>query len=189
MKKLMLISVVLLVLVLFSVAFVSAATPPKPLNGKGAVFQYVASGHIINAYVVMSDSGKNGIMYVSIQHQVRGVSAAQGDVVFKWNMNHITAEAMNLDFKLTGDTTTGFTGKHNITITWAANGDAILGQSTVTTGHGLIFSMNGQYKSAEAVMDISDLNNGGHTHLGPYDSTWASVFQGNGQLLLTMSSS
>ena len=184
----MLISVVLLVVVLSSVAFVSAATSPQPLNGKGAVFQYVASGHIINAYVVMSDSGKDGIMYVSIQHP-RGVSAAQGDVVFKWNMNRITAEAMNLDFALTGDTTTGFIGKHNVTITWATNGDAILGQSTVNTGHGLTFSMNGQYKSAEAMMDISDFNNGGHTHLGPYESTWAAIFQGSGQLLLTMPSS
>jgi hypothetical protein len=187
MKKMILLSVVLFATIMATASFASAAPTDHLFSGKGAAFQYVASGHIINAYIAMSDSGKDGTMYVSIQHP-RGVSAAQGNVVFKWNMNHITAEAMNMDFKLTGDTAGGFTGKHNVTITWATSGDAIMGQSTVSTGHGLTFTINGQYKTAEASMDIYDLNAGGHTHMGPYTATWATVFQGSGQISLTMPS-
>jgi hypothetical protein len=180
-------SAVAFVIILSMASFASAATTNHQFNGKGAAFQYFASGHIINAYIVMSDSGKDGTMYVSIQHP-RGVSVAQSDVAFKWNMNHITAEAIDMDFGLTGDTVSGFTGKHNITITWAASGDAIMGQSTLDTGHGLTLTINGQYKTAQATLDIYDLNAGGHMHMGPYDATWAAVFQGEGEISLTMPS-
>jgi hypothetical protein len=194
MKKMIIFSVCLFVIILSTASFASAATPPYPFNGKGAAFQYVISGHIINAYITMSDSGKDGKMYVSIQHP-RGVSAAQGNVEFKWNMNHITAEAMDMNFILTGDTTsattgaaTGFGGKHNVTITWNAEGGAIMGQSNINTGHGFILSINGQYKTAQAALDLYDLNALGHTHLGPYVANWSTVFQGSGQIYLTMPS-
>ena len=84
--------------ILASTASAAVSTTSYTLNGKGAAGQWVpVAGHVINAYIVMSDSGKDGTIYVSIQHN-RGFSTAQGNVVFKWNMNHVTIEA-SLPFK------------------------------------------------------------------------------------------
>ena len=190
-KPLALCGVLMIVVLSLSVfaATASASTVNRTLTGKGAVAQWHMSTsaglHVINAYIVMSDSGKDGKIYVSIQHP-RGVTANLTAAEFKWNMNHVTVEATNLDFKLTGDTASGFTGKHNITITWQTSGEALQTPLAINTGYGLIGILSGQWKSAAASMTLDSTAQTGHHTDDVYESNWAVVFQGTADLTITM---
>lgn len=170
---------ILAISILASTASAAVSTTSYTLNGKGAAGQWVpVPGHVINAYIVMSDSGKGGTIYVSIQHN-RGVSTAQGNVVFKWNMNHITAEATLPFVSAVGSS--GLTGTHTMVITWLTSGDAVQGQSTLNAGNGVTLSMAGQYKSASATM-ILDPAGGPRHNDETYTSVFGAVFQGIGSI-------
>jgi hypothetical protein len=163
----------------------SATTTNTTLNGKGAVAQWTMAGHVINAYVVMSDSGKDGTIYVSIQHP-RGISAATGDVEFKWSMDHVIAEVTDLNFQLTGDTASGFTGSHNVTMTWDTVGNTNQNPLDISTGYGLTGTILGQWKTGTAALELDPTATTGHHQDSTYQSTWAAVFKGTTNLAITL---
>jgi hypothetical protein len=170
---------ILAISIFASTASAAVSTTSYTLNGKGAAAQWLPiPGHVINAYIVMSDSGKDGTIYVSIQHN-RGFSTAQGNVVFKWNMNHITAEA-SLPFR-SAVGSSGFAGTHTIVITWLTSGDAVQGQSNLDAGNGVNLAINGQYKLASAAMVLDPVGGPYHTD-ETYYSTFGAVFQGIGSI-------
>jgi hypothetical protein len=171
---------ILTISILASTASAAVSTTEYSLNGKGAAGQWVpVAGHVINAYIVMSDSGKDGTIYVSIQH-ARGFSVAQGNVVFKWNMNHVTVEAKDLLFK-SAVGSSGFSGLHTIVISWLTSGDSVQGQSSLNAGNGVNIGINGQYKLASATM-VLDPVGGPHHDDETYYSTFGAVFQGDGSI-------
>jgi hypothetical protein len=188
MKKHLMLCVALLLTVLSVSAFASvvlASTTPHLLDGKGAAAQWnYDATRKINAYVVMSDSGKDGTIYVSIQHNT-GVSAASGPATFQWSMDHVTVVAEDLMFSLTGDTSGGRAGPHDIFITWETKGATSHGELNVNTNVGLTGTVSGQWKPATATFSM-DPTTAGH-HLGDsWQSTWGVVFKGTADLDITL---
>lgn len=166
--------------ILASTALAAVATTSYNFNGKGAVGQWVpVPGHVINAYITMSNSGKDGTIYVSIQHN-RGVSTAQGNVDFKWSMNHVTLYAEDLSFTPVEDSS-GFGGEHDIVISWLTSGNAMQGQSMLDVGNGVNVAIDGQYKLSEATMTL-DPTGGPHHTDEQYTSTFGAVYYGIGSI-------
>jgi len=164
-----------------TISATSAATLNKQIDGKGAIAQWAIPGpgglHIINAVVDENNSGKDGSVYVSIIHPLKGVSEASGPVSFKWSMNHVTVEA-TLFFSGSGRT-----GTHNIVINWltagSTNGDSLV----VDTGKGLEASISGAWKLGVAELGLMD--GSGHHQGTFYSSSWAVVVHGTADVSLT----
>lgn len=180
-KLLTLSSLVFVALVLTAtISAASATTLNKQIDGKGAIAQWAIPGpgglHIINAIVYESNSGKDGSIYVSINHPIKGVSEASGPVSFKWNMNHVTVEG-TLFFDGPGRT-----GTHNIAINWLTDGSTYNNPLEADTGNGLEASINGKCKLGVAELGL--MNDGGH-HVGSfYSSSWAVVVHGTADVSL-----
>lgn len=181
---LVLLSLAIVVLMATStISAVSAATLDKEINGKGAIAQWSITGpggaHVINAIVDMSNSGKEGKIYVSIVHPLKtGISVASGPANFKWSMNHVTVEAA-----LTFDGPAGRTGTHNIIISWQTDGSTSNKPLTADTGNGLEGEINGAWKSGVAELSIRD--DSGHHIASDFASSWAIVVHGTADISLT----
>lgn len=178
-----LLSLTLICLMIASTIFaVSASTINKQFDGKGAIAQWSIGGsggpHTINAIVGMSNSGKDGEIYVSIVHPVKGTSEASGSVSFKWSMNHVTVETT-----LTFSGPTGRTGAHNITLSWQTDGPTSNEPLTVNTADGLTASINGAWKTG--VAELSMLDSSGHHDGDDYTSSWAIIVHGTADVSLT----
>ena len=189
MKKQFVLCVALLIAVLSVSAFAavaSAITTNHVLEGKGAAAQWnYDATRKINAYVVMSNSGKDGIIYVSIQHNT-GVSTASGPATFKWSMDHVTVTAEDLQFSLTGDTAGGRAGVHDISITWTTEGPTNHNDQPVNTGAGIEGTVTGQWKTATATLNLDSTAQAGHHTNDMYTSTWGVVFKGTVDIDITL---
>jgi len=164
------------------ISAVSASTINNYFDGKGAIAQWSIGGpggpHTINAIVDMSNSGKDGEIYLIIVHPLKGTSEAAGSVNFKWSMDHVTVETT-----LTFSGAPGRTGPHNITISWQTEGPTSNEQLTANTANGLTASINGAWKLG--VAELSILDSSGHHDGDDYTSSWAIIVHGTADITLT----
>jgi len=123
---------------------------------------------VINAIVNMSNSEKDGWIYISIKHKAAPVSVASAPVEFKWSMNHVTLEK-SLKF---GEVL------HNVIITWQTDGPTSHSIGSVKTGIGIEAILSGAWKSGSAEMTLDPSGTGYHKG-NIYSTAWTFVAKGD----------
>ena len=160
------------------------ATPAYALttgtwNGKGAVAEWSIGSTIIQAVLRESESGKNGLLDVSITHFGLVVSKGTATVNFQWNMDHITVTATGMTFTGEGPYGIYFTGPHEIKITLQAQPKS-QGNTPGTTDNGMTINVEGSWKAADAGIWIDGNNKDNHDNGGlPFMSETAYIVHGN----------